>query len=112
MKRISEETQEQLTIRNLLEINNRLSDQVDKFLPDFTVEYDEDQQEIQVYMKLNGKTTSTIINKSTMNFLTPSDQASVAAEDLIFPFQQLIAEALLERIKIINDNQTKGVSTL
>ena len=112
MQRITEQTQQEMTIQNLVEINRKLTEHVERFKPSFEISYDDALDRINIVMKLNGKTVSTSITKEAMEYYPVKDQTAGASEHLLDPFRALIVEMITGPVAILNKNVSNPGATL
>jgi hypothetical protein len=96
--------QTQMSIQNLLAENKQLREDIIKYRPEVTVEYDSENKIAIASLKLNGKVSKSQMNLGTIQYYDIKDQASEFASELAYTYELLLRELVMPDLTIINTN--------
>ena len=89
-----------VNIQNLLEINEQLKADLQKYKPEFESEFSEEDLTMAIHMKYNGKVHTTIIDKDMAKYYVGHGLDHIDAmcgelsDDLVHPFTRMVKEHL------------------
>jgi hypothetical protein len=99
-----------INIQNLLEINEQLKSDLQKYKPEFETEFNEQDRILSIHMKYAGKVRTTIIDKDMARYYLANGMNNIEAlcselsDELIFPFSAMIKEHLQPFAKMYVQN--------
>lgn len=96
------QTIQDLNIQNLQAINNELKNELERYKPEFTIMFNND--EIDVIMMLNGKSTMAVLRPDQIDFYSIEEQIRTIASELSEQFISQIGQEIAQDIVKINKN--------
>lgn len=93
-----------LNIRNLQEINKKLTEELEAFKPTFELDYDVRNEDLFVIMKLNGKAYTETVSKAAFAYYNAEEQADELVFKFIDVFRNVIKSSVLPELIKVNQN--------